>query len=55
MAFRFHPCILVPFDMGGTHDIRAQAVAQAVFEAIQPDLVILFGSRAGEITAPTPI
>ena len=46
MAFQFHPCILVPFDMGGTHDIRAQAVAQAVFEAIQPDLVILFGSRA---------
>ncbi len=32
--------------MGTTHDIRAQAVARAVFEAIQPDLVILFGSRA---------
>ncbi len=32
--------------MGTTHDIRAQAVAQAVFEALSPDLVILFGSRA---------
>ena len=29
-----------------SHDIRAQAVAQAVYEAVHPEWVILFGSRA---------
>lgn len=32
--------------MSAAHDIRAQAVAQAVYEAVHPELVILFGSRA---------
>ena len=42
----FAPATPCCFEMSASHDIRAQAVAQAVYEAVQPELVILFGSRA---------